>query len=36
MNGFNRIYIYSGGEIIWYPADFVHLPTDKGMISLEF
>ncbi len=26
--------IYSGGKIIWSPADFVRLPTDKEMISL--
>ncbi len=23
-----------GGKIIWSPADFVRLPTDKEMISL--
>ncbi len=28
------IYKYSGGKIIWSPADFVRLPTDKEMISL--
>ncbi len=27
-------YIYSEGKIIWSPADFVCLPTDKEMISL--
>ncbi len=27
------MFIYSG-EIIWSPADFVHLPTDKEIISL--
>ncbi len=27
--------IYSGGKtIIWSPADFVRLPTDKEMVSL--
>ncbi len=25
---------YSGKKIIWSPADFVRLPTDKEMISL--
>ncbi len=25
-----------GEKIIWFPADFVHLPTDKEMISLSF
>ncbi len=24
------------GEIIWSPADFVCLPTDKEIISLSF
>ncbi len=28
------VYIYSGGKIIWSPADFVRLPTDKEIISL--
>ncbi len=29
------MYLYTVGEkIIWSPADFVHLPTDKEMISL--
>ncbi len=26
--------IYSGKKMIWSPADFVRLPTDKEMISL--
>ncbi len=28
------VYIQWGGGIIWSPADFVRLPTDKEMISL--
>ncbi len=29
------VHVYTvGGKIIWSPADFVHLPTDKEMISL--
>ncbi len=28
------IYIHSGKKIIWSPADFVRLPTEKEMISL--
>ncbi len=25
---------YSGGEIIWSPADFVCLPAEKQMINI--
>ncbi len=30
----NVLYVYSGEKNIWFPADFVRLPTDNEMISL--
>ncbi len=32
MNG--SVILTVGNTIIWSPADFVHLPTDKEIISL--
>ncbi len=34
INLYIYIYIYSGEHFFLSPADFVHLPTDKEMISL--
>ncbi len=34
VNVFKKLWYTVGKKIIWSPADFVRLPTDKEIISL--